>query len=87
MTELLLLLGTASNGPTEEELVGDDAQRTICRRVLPVDSDDDGRLLPLLKVEEEEGEGRPRRRRLALVWWWWLWRLQDGLSRGSDMVL
>jgi hypothetical protein len=52
-----------------------------------VDSDDDGRLLPLLKVEEQEGEGRPRRRRLALVWWWWLWRLQDGLSRGSDMVL
>lgn len=87
MAELPLLLGTASNGPTEE-VVGDDAQRTICRRVLPADSEDDDGWLPLLlrkeAEEEEEEEGRMRGR-LALVWWW-LWRLlQDGLSRGSDM--
>jgi hypothetical protein len=72
----LLLLGTGWDGPTGE-VVGDDAQRTVCLRVLPAGSDDDGRLL--LKVEEME-EGRMRRR-FALVWWW---RLQDGLRRGSD---
>jgi hypothetical protein len=76
----LLLLGTGWDGPTEE-VVGDDAQRTVCLRVLPAGSDDDGRLL--LKVEEEMEEGRMRRR-FALVWWWLWWRLQDGLRRGSD---
>lgn len=76
-----LLLGTDSNGPTEE-VFGDDAQRTIRRRVLPTERDDDGRLL--LKLEEEDEEEDGRMRRLALVWW----RLLGGLSRGSDdMVL